>query len=89
MNKHEELIERLRASYEIGIDPADAIDAAATALEAQAREIEGLRKQYDALILQLVEALENHDGNYKLSKSAGAAVNAAITAGRARLEGTP
>lgn len=41
MNKHEELIERLRASYEIGIDPADAIDAAATALEAQAREIEG------------------------------------------------
>jgi len=46
-----------------------------------------VRKQDDALILQLVEALENHDGNYKLSKSAGAAVNAAITAGRARLEG--
>lgn len=48
-----------------------------------------VRKQDDALILQLVEALENHDGNYKLSKSAGAAVNAAITAGRTRLEGKP
>lgn len=48
-----------------------------------------VRKRDEALILQLVEALENHDGNYKLSKSAGAAVNAAITAGRARLEGKP
>ena len=46
-------------------------------------------KQDDALIRQLVDALENHDGNYKLSKSAGAAVNAAISAGRARLEGKP
>ena len=45
-----------------------------------------VRKQDDALIRQMLEALENHDGNYKLSKSAGAAVNAAITAGRARLE---
>lgn len=79
MNKHEELIERLRASYEIGIDPADAIDAAATALEAQAREIEGLRKQDDELILRLVEALEN----YPSGRSQAAA------AGRARLEGKP
>jgi len=83
MSKHAELIERLRCFDRVTCNEA------ATALEAQAREIEGLRKQYDALILQLVEALENHDGNYKLSKSAGAAVNAAITAGRARLEGKP
>lgn len=54
------------------------------------RAVEALvRKDYDALIRQMLEALENHDGNYKLSKSAGAAVNAAITAGRARLEGKP
>ena len=51
----------------------------ARAIEAEAR------KQDAALIRQMLEALENHDGNYKLSKSAGAAVNAAITAGRARL----
>lgn len=43
MSKHEELIERLRESSEIGLDPEDAY-AAADALEAQAREIEGLRK---------------------------------------------
>ena len=55
--------------------------------EAFARSVEAeVRKDYDALIRQMLEALENHDGNYKLSKSAGAAVNAAITAGRARLE---
>ena len=54
------------------------------------RAVEALvRKDYDALIRQMLEALENHGGNYKLSKSAGAAVNAAITAGRARLEGKP
>ena len=41
MSKHEELIERLRASSETGLDP-DAAYAAADALEAQAREIEGL-----------------------------------------------
>ena len=44
-----------------------------------------VRKQDDELIQQMLEALENHDGNYKLSKSSGAAVNAAITAARARL----
>ena len=43
MSKHAELIERLRASSETGLDP-DAAYAAADALEAQAREIEGLRK---------------------------------------------
>lgn len=46
-------------------------------------------KQDTELIRQMLEALENHDGNYKLSKSAGAAVNAAITAARARLEPKP
>ena len=50
------------------------------------RAVEALvRKDYDALIRQMLEALENHDGNYKLSKSAAAAVDAAITAARARL----
>jgi predicted ArsR family transcriptional regulator len=48
-----------------------------------------VRKQDTELIRQMLEALENHDGNYKLSKSAGAAVNAAITAARARLEPKP
>lgn len=92
MSNHDELIERLRASAAaMPFDAAVAVQyrAAADALEAQAREIEGLRKEYDMLIRQMLEALENHDGNYKLSKSAGAAVNAAITAGRARLEGKP
>ncbi|MBW8463350.1 hypothetical protein, partial [Acidovorax sp.] len=44
-----------------------------------------VRKDDEALIGQMLEALENHDGNYKLSKSMGAAVDAAITAARARL----
>lgn len=47
-----------------------------------------VRKQDTELIRQMLDALENHDGNYKLSKSAGATVNAAITAARARLENT-
>lgn len=55
-----------------------------------ARAIEAeVRKDYEALIRQMLEALENHDGNYKLSKSAGAAVDAAMTAARARLEKAP
>ena len=66
--------------------PGEGVVDAVARLESLLTEV---RKQDDALILQLVEALENHDGNYKLSKSAGAAVNAAITAGRARLEGKP
>lgn len=36
----------------------------------------------DAVILQLVEALENHGGNYKLTKTEATRVNAAIDAGR-------
>lgn len=43
MTQHTDLIERLRASSEDGLTPDDAY-AAADALEAQAREIEGLRK---------------------------------------------
>lgn len=44
-----------------------------------------VRKQDDALILQLVEALENHQGNYKLTDAQCVPVNAAVTAGRARM----
>ena len=65
------------------------MEMAAAAEARRVDELTALRKQDEALIRQLVEAMENHDGNYKLSKSAGAAVNAAITAGRARLEGKP
>jgi hypothetical protein len=38
------------------------------------------------IIEQLVATLENHDGNYKLSKEGSARVNAALTAARAHLE---
>lgn len=48
MSKHAELIERLRESSEIGLDPEDAYTAA-DALEAQVREIEGLRKDAERL----------------------------------------
>lgn len=66
MSKHAELIERLRLEPTASqfLNLSDLFSAmtqerkqAADALEAQAREIEGLRKQDDALILQLVEAL--------------------------------
>lgn len=57
MSKHEELIERLRESSEIGLDPEDAY-AAADALEAQAREIEGLRK--DAYRAEQLEQLARY-----------------------------
>ena len=87
MSKHEELIKSLRASAAaMPFDAAVAVQyrAAADALEAQARKIEGLRKQDDALILQLVEALEKAD------KISGYPNNRkTITAGRARLEGKP
>ena len=87
MSNHDELIKRLRASAAaMPFDAAAAVQyrAAADALEAQAREIEGLRKQDDALILQLVEALDGvHAGEHQ------GGVDEAITAGRARLEGKP
>ena len=93
MSNHDELIERLRASAAaMPFDAAVAVQyrAAADALEAQAREIEGLRKQDDALILQLVEALENSDAAlWEHDDDPSRPVHAAITAGRARLEGKP
>ena len=53
-----------------------------------ARAIEAeVRKDDEALIRQLVEALENHQGNYKLTDAQCVPVNAAVTAARARLEG--
>ena len=100
MSKHEELIERLRASAAaMPFDAAVAVQyrAAADALEAQAREIEGLRKQDDALIQQLVDALEWTVAPPCMCWAGCEACHpanppnpvAAITAGRARLEGKP
>ena len=56
-----------------------------------ARAIEAeVRKQYDALILQLVEALENSDAAlWEHDDDPSRPVHAAITAGRARLKGKP
>lgn len=53
-----------------------------------ARAIEAeVRKQYDALILQLVEALENSNAAlWEEDDDPSRPVHAAITAGRARLE---
>ncbi len=46
-----------------------------------ARAIEAeVRRQDEALIRQLVEALENHQGNYKLTDAECVPVNAAIAA---------
>lgn len=58
----------------------DHMEMAANAEARRVDELTELRKDADALIRQMLEALENHDGNYKLSKSMGAAVDAAITA---------
>ena len=97
MSKREELIKSLRASAAtMPFDAAVAVQyrAAADALEAQAREIEGLRKQDEALILQLVEALERSsphtDHEYRFKPEDWMKRRAeAIQAGRARLEGKP
>ena len=48
-----------------------------------------VRKQDDALILQLVEALENSSDLVFKDTTKADARDLAITAGRARLEGTP
>ena len=93
MSKHEELIERLRASAAaMPFDAAVAVQyrAGADALEAQAREIEGLRKEYDMLIQQMLEALEtcNDSGYYPYSYD-DELVEAAAAAARARLEKAP
>lgn len=87
MSNHDELIERLRASAAaMPFDAAVAVQyrAAADALEAQAREIEGLRKQDDALILQLVEALESVDGAMPFPVA-----RQVLKVARARLGGKP
>ena len=56
---------------------------------AYARAIEAeVRGQDDALIRQLVEALDNHAGNYKLTLAECTPIEAVITAARLRLEGT-
>ena len=79
MSNHDELIERLRASAAaMPFDAAVAVQyrAAADALEAQAREIEGLRKEYDMLIRQMLEALErctkHNDDDYAAMAAASA-----------------
>ena len=61
----------------------------ATGLGQFARAIEAeVRKQDDALILQLVEALENsHATLWEEDDDPSRPVHAAIAAGRARLEG--
>lgn len=82
MSKHEELIERLRCFDRVTCnEAADALEA----LEAQALEIEGLRKQDEALIRQMLEALKQFQ--YRACESIHPDfVDEAITAGRARLE---
>lgn len=89
MSKHELLAAHLRGFED------HRCNLAADALEAQARDIEGLRKQDDALILQLVEALEWTVAPPCMCWAGCEACHpanppnpvAAITAGRARLEG--
>lgn len=73
MTQHTDLIERLRASSEDGLTPDDAY-AAAEALEAQAREIERLRK--DAA---LVAARERERLTSAAMESASKAIDAAVS----------
>ena len=93
MSKHEELIKGLRASAAtMPFDAAAAVQyrAAADALEAQAREIEGLCKEYDMLIQQMLEALETcSDSGYYPYSYDEELVEAAAAAARARLAPTP
>ena len=82
------LIERdCRHGRQIGKCADCDLDHMTMAADAEARrvdELTALRKQDDALILQLVDALENAD------KISGYPNNRkTITAGRARLEGKP
>ena len=93
MSNHDELIERLRASAAaMPFDAAVAVQyrAAADALEAPAREIEALRKEYDMLIQQMLEALETcSDSGYCPYSYDEELVEKAAAAARARLEGKP
>lgn len=80
-------IEELRHQTFSTSNPFCPVDSKSMRKAARAVEAE-VRKQDTDLIRQMLAALENHDGNYKLSKSAGAAVDAAIDAAHARLENT-
>lgn len=64
----------------------DHMEMAADAEARRVDELTALRKQDTALILQLVEALE---GSIAITMGKIDLRNAAITAGRARLEGKP
>ena len=93
MSNHDELIKRLRASAAaMPFDAAVAVQyrAAADALEAQAREIEGLRKdaeRYRAFI-DCGQPICFLGYEYFGKEALDAAIDAA-KAGRARLEGKP
>ena len=71
----------------------DHMEMAADAEARRVDELTALRKQDTALILQLVEALETCDEGYGYNGSyqyySERAVESAITAARARLEGKP
>ena len=77
MELSDRLLRVVGAGY---VRPQDA-DGFARAIESE------VRKQDTALIRQLVEALENHQGNYKLTDAQCVPVNAAVTAARVRLCG--
>lgn len=64
-------------------------DARELLVEASALGAAKQRKADTELIRQMLDALENHAGNYKLTKTEAAVVNAAITAARARLGDEP
>jgi hypothetical protein len=62
-----------------GVDCTDEIHSFARAIEAE------VHKQDEALIRQLLEALENHAGNYKLTAAQCVPFDFAVAAARARL----
>lgn len=70
--------ERIREMWE-NYSPTQGIASFARSVEAE------VRAQDTALIRQLVEALEGHAGNYKLTKPEAAQINVALEAARARL----
>lgn len=75
--------ERIRELWE-NYSPIKGIESFARSVEAE------VRKQDDALIRQMVEALENSDADlWEEDDDPSRPVHAAIAAGRARLEGKP
>ena len=68
----------------------DHMEMAADAEARRVDELTALRKQDEALILQLVEALENSNATlWEEDDDPSCPAHAAIAAGRARLEGKP